>query len=199
MAAGSTGILKYFRPIRSSSPSTTPTLPDPDGPLSERVPAKAIQLANAKVKQSKESSRGRRASRGCCSLHYKGKLGLVISIFTPRFVLIRQSFTVGLPLGSGSLNFCLILQVGDLPKFFSPMQYFVDLPKFYAANVPCYTVLRVKSIVLLIFCDFWNASNSPYLLLLVLKGHSQIKTVYIWINCLKCTCPTVQPFKSSIF
>ena len=67
MAASSTGILKYFRPVESSS-STTPTLPDPDGLLSERVPAKAIELANAKVKQSKESSRGRRLPHGCCSL-----------------------------------------------------------------------------------------------------------------------------------
>ena len=49
MAAGSTGILKYFRPVGSSSSSTTPTLPDPDGSLSERVPANAIELANAKV------------------------------------------------------------------------------------------------------------------------------------------------------
>ena len=68
MAVGNTGILKYFRPVRSSSSLTTPTLPDPDGPLSERVPAKAIELANTVVKQSKESSRGH------CSLHYKGKL-----------------------------------------------------------------------------------------------------------------------------
>ena len=60
MAAGSTGILKYFRPVGSSSSLTTQTLPDLDGPLSERVPAKAIELANAEVKQSKESSRGRR-------------------------------------------------------------------------------------------------------------------------------------------
>ena len=37
MAAGSTGILKYFRPVGSSSSSITPILPDPDGPLSERV------------------------------------------------------------------------------------------------------------------------------------------------------------------
>ena len=53
MAADSTGILKYFRPVGSSLSSTTPTLPDPDGPLSERVPAKAIE-----VKQPNESSRG---------------------------------------------------------------------------------------------------------------------------------------------
>ena len=69
-------------------------------------------------------------------MHYKGN-----SIFAPRFALIRQSFTVGAPLASGGLNFCFIFQVGDSPKFFSPMQYFADSPKFYAANVSRYTVL----------------------------------------------------------
>ena len=34
--------------------TSTQTLLDPDGLLSERVPAKAIKLANAKVKQSEE-------------------------------------------------------------------------------------------------------------------------------------------------
>ena len=58
MAMGSTGVLKYFRPVGLLLSSTTPTLPDLDGPLSGRVPAKAIELANAKVKQSKESSHG---------------------------------------------------------------------------------------------------------------------------------------------
>ena len=58
MATGSTGILKYFRPVESSSSltilsMTTPTLPDPDGPLSERVPTKTIELANAKVNSPK--------------------------------------------------------------------------------------------------------------------------------------------------
>ena len=42
MAVGSTGILKYFRPVGSSSSSTNPTLLDPDGPLSERVAAKLL-------------------------------------------------------------------------------------------------------------------------------------------------------------
>ena len=55
MATGSMDVFKYFRPVGSLSSSTIPTLPDPDGPLSERVPAKAIELANAEVKQSKES------------------------------------------------------------------------------------------------------------------------------------------------
>ena len=113
MATGSTGILKYFRPVWSSSFSTTPTLPDPDGPLSERVPAK--------VKQSKESSRGQRPPRGCCSLHYKGNLGLVFSIFA----LIRQSLTIGPPLASDGLNFCLIFHVGDSPKFFCQCNIFL--------------------------------------------------------------------------
>ena len=58
MAVGRNGILKYFRPVGSSSSSTTPTLPDLNGPLSKRVSAKAFELANAEVKQSKESSRG---------------------------------------------------------------------------------------------------------------------------------------------
>ena len=60
MATGSAGILKYFKPVGSSSSSTTQTLPDPDGPLSERVPAKAIELVSTEVKQSKESPRGQR-------------------------------------------------------------------------------------------------------------------------------------------
>ena len=61
MAVGSTNILKYFRPDGSSSSLTTQTFPDLEGPLSERTPAKAIKLATAKVKQSKEPSRGRRS------------------------------------------------------------------------------------------------------------------------------------------
>ena len=60
MAAGSTGILKYFRLVRPLSSLSTPTLSDPDGLLSERILAKAIELANAEVKQSKESSHGQR-------------------------------------------------------------------------------------------------------------------------------------------
>ena len=77
MAAGSTGILKYFRPVGSLTSLTTPTLPFPDGPLSEIIPAKAIELDNSEVKQSKESSHGRRPPHERCSLHYKGNLGLV--------------------------------------------------------------------------------------------------------------------------
>ena len=48
MAAGNTDILN--QPVGLSSFSTTPILPDPDGPLSETVLAKAIELANAEVK-----------------------------------------------------------------------------------------------------------------------------------------------------
>ena len=52
MAVGS--ILKYFNLMPVAS-STSPTLPDPDGPLNEKVPAKAIELANAELEQqSKE-------------------------------------------------------------------------------------------------------------------------------------------------
>ena len=43
-------ILKYFRLVGSSTSLTTQTPPDPDDPLSERVPAKA---GNPEVKQSK--------------------------------------------------------------------------------------------------------------------------------------------------
>ena len=76
-------------------------------------------------------------------MHYKGN-----SIFAPRFTLIRQSFTVDPPLASGDLNFCLIFQVGDSPKFFSPMQYFADSPKFYAANVSRYTVVSQSLMII---------------------------------------------------
>ena len=68
MAAGSIGEYRYLRPVGLSSSSTTLILPDPDGALSEMVPAKAIELANAEVKQSKESSRGGRPSRRRCYL-----------------------------------------------------------------------------------------------------------------------------------
>ena len=46
-----TGILKYFKPVTLSSSSNFLTLPDPNGPLSEKVPAKAIELAKAEVEQ----------------------------------------------------------------------------------------------------------------------------------------------------
>ena len=59
--------------------------------------------------------------------------------------MICQSFTVGPPFASGGLNFCSIFQVGDSPKFFSPMQYFADSPKFYAANVSRYTVSSITA------------------------------------------------------
>ena len=155
MAVGSTGILKYCRPVGSSSSLTTPTLPDPDGPLSERVPAKAIELANAEVKQSQESSHGRRLPHGHCSLHYKGNLGLVFSIFAPQFVLIRQSFTVGPLLASGGLNFCLIFQVGDSPKFFCQCNILLicqsyTLPMFHA--IRCVNSNLVALLVVLEFC-----------------------------------------------
>ena len=42
---------------------TTQTLPDPDSPLNERFPAKAIKLAIAEVKQSEEPSRGHEEHR----------------------------------------------------------------------------------------------------------------------------------------
>ena len=55
-----TGTLKYLRPAGSSPSLTTQTLPDPDGPLSVKVPAKAIKLASAEIKQSKELSHRQR-------------------------------------------------------------------------------------------------------------------------------------------
>jgi len=56
------GILKYFKPPTPSSLLTSQTLPDPDGPLSEKVPSKAIKLANAEVTLLKESLGGHRSS-----------------------------------------------------------------------------------------------------------------------------------------
>jgi len=60
MAAGS--ILKYFKPVGSSSSFTIQTFPDPDGPLNEKVPTKAIELANAEVEQLEASPHGGRRS-----------------------------------------------------------------------------------------------------------------------------------------
>ena len=47
------GILKYFKAVQTLS-SSSPNLPDPDGPLSRKVPAKAIELANVKVSEAIE-------------------------------------------------------------------------------------------------------------------------------------------------
>ena len=52
------GILKYFKLVPISS-SSSPNLPDPDGPLSRKIPAKAIELANAKVTEATKVSCGR--------------------------------------------------------------------------------------------------------------------------------------------
>ena len=51
------GILKYFKPVPTSS-SSSPNLPDPDGPLSKKIPAKAIELANAKITEATEVPHG---------------------------------------------------------------------------------------------------------------------------------------------
>ena len=40
------GILKYFKPVMSSSLSTSASLLDPEGPLAEKVHSNAIKLAN---------------------------------------------------------------------------------------------------------------------------------------------------------
>jgi len=50
-------ILKYFKPVPTSSPSS-PSLPDPDGPLSRKIPAKAIELVNVKDMEATKARRG---------------------------------------------------------------------------------------------------------------------------------------------
>ena len=42
-------ILKYYRPVVSSSSWTNKNFPDPDGQLSEKVRIKAIKLPNAEI------------------------------------------------------------------------------------------------------------------------------------------------------
>ena len=54
-----TSILKYCQPVRSSCPSSSPSLPEPNGLLSKKVPSKAIELANTEVAKLKEPSHGR--------------------------------------------------------------------------------------------------------------------------------------------
>jgi len=51
------GILKYFKPVKSSWSSTS--LPEPRGSLSEKVPSKAIELANTEVTKLNEQLHGR--------------------------------------------------------------------------------------------------------------------------------------------
>jgi len=47
------GILKYFKAVQNSS-SSLPNLTDPDGSLSRKFPAKAIELVNAKALEAIE-------------------------------------------------------------------------------------------------------------------------------------------------
>ena len=50
MATGSgTGILKYYKPVSLQSSASSSKMPDPNGPLSKKVPSTAIELANSKV------------------------------------------------------------------------------------------------------------------------------------------------------
>ena len=49
--------MKYFKPKPSSSSS--PSLPEPNGSLSKKVPSKAIEMANSEVTKLKEQPRGR--------------------------------------------------------------------------------------------------------------------------------------------
>ena len=50
------GILKYLKSV-SNSLLSLPNLPDPDGPLSRKIPTKAIELANVKVTGAKKIPR----------------------------------------------------------------------------------------------------------------------------------------------
>ena len=54
-----TSILKYCKPVRSSCPSSSSGLPEPNGLLSKEVPPKAIKLANTEVAKLKEQPRGK--------------------------------------------------------------------------------------------------------------------------------------------
>ena len=151
MAAGSTGILKYFKPVGQVS-RRHPRLPKP---------FLIWMVCWAKGLQLKPNHR----QLGHCKLYiyeqqvyvyrlhvHKGVYewpwhwGAAILCSVLQVVLIfwrtsiHQSFTPGPPLVLGSLNFCLISQVGDLPKFFRQCNIFADSPKFYAANVSRYTV-----------------------------------------------------------
>jgi len=147
-------ILKYFKPVGSSSSFTNQTLPDPDGPLNEKVPA--IELANAEVEQLEASPRGGRRSpyliltpeqryvacpRGeyCtgCSFRYKVNPGLVFRYSCKFAKFMPPATCIRWPIFLLDLA---ILQVGYSPKISSPMQFLADSPKFYAANVSRYTV-----------------------------------------------------------
>ena len=70
-------------------------------------------------------------------MHYKGNL-----IFAPRFTMIRQSFTVGPPLASDGLNFCLIFQVGDSPKFFRQCNILLIRQSF---TLPTFRAIRYRT------------------------------------------------------
>ena len=52
-----TGIMKYFK-LKPSS-SSFPSLPEPNGSLSKKIPWKAIEMANSEVTKLKEQPHGR--------------------------------------------------------------------------------------------------------------------------------------------
>ena len=126
------------------------------GPLSEKVPAKAIELANAEVEQQlKETPHAWRPYSRCCYavgiaglLHRLGLLSqtdakVFFALYSALIFADSPSFTP--PTFSGPpLTLSLIDSVGYSPKFSLPMLYFVDSPKFYAANVLRYTVPKLR-------------------------------------------------------
>ena len=65
-------------------------------------------------------------------------------------------------------------------------------------------LLRGKSMILIIFCDFWNASNSFFFFFFLFFEEATVKLKqYISKltvkQSLKRTCPALRPFKNLIF
>ena len=63
MATGSgtligAGIQKYYKPVPLQSSASSSKMPDPNGPLSKKVPSIAIELANSKVSELMDKPRG---------------------------------------------------------------------------------------------------------------------------------------------
>ena len=108
-------LVPVFKSILDQSgrchPRLPPTLPDPDGLLSERVATGTLYVyGRIYCMFTRKFTGGHGVMCTCtvlvtlgsgCSLHYKGN-----SKFATRFALIRQSFTIGPSLASGGLNFC---------------------------------------------------------------------------------------------
>ncbi len=60
-------LLKYFKPVSGNG------LPDPRGPLSELLPARAIEAANKEVEKSKQPKK--RGTYNCFSSEQRAKIG----------------------------------------------------------------------------------------------------------------------------